>query len=48
MSHIVTIRTEVRDAAAVPLDTTIIRRVSIAPPASRLLTIRDAIKPGCR
>ena len=36
------------DAAAVPLDTTIIRRVSIAPPASRLLTIRDAIKPGCR
>ena len=36
------------DAAVLPADTHIIRRVSIAPPASRLLTIRDAVKPGCR
>jgi hypothetical protein len=36
------------DAAVLPADTRIIRRISIAPPASRQLTIRDAIKPGCR
>lgn len=36
------------DAAVLPADTRIIRRMSIAPPASRQLTIRDAIKPGCR